>query len=361
MSLHDFFSADYVSARAKFRAACAEAGLKVESLVNPETGMRGEELATDIVWIGPPEAEKVLFTNSATHGVEGLYGTGCQVGWLREGHWRALPEGVAMIMVHAINPYGFSWLRRVNEDNIDINRNFLDFTRPLPENPGYAEIAPTLAPRHWDDETAARTRRALDAFAEKVGRRAASAAISGGQHTHPDGLFYGGVRPTWSNGVIAYVAGRYLKHARHLAVIDFHTGLGPHGYSELICRHPPGSPALELARRWWGEAVTSPAAGQSDSPVIEGNLRMSFARLCPTARSVAIAIEVGTEDWRDVELSLIGDNWLHLHGDVRGREAARVKAAIRRAFYPDTDAWRAQCYPRAVEIQQQALAGLAAL
>ena len=54
MSIHDHFSPDYVTARAKFRAACAEAGLKTERFLNPETGMQGEDLTTDAVWIGPP-------------------------------------------------------------------------------------------------------------------------------------------------------------------------------------------------------------------------------------------------------------------------------------------------------------------
>ncbi|MGE0660000.1 MAG: M14 family metallopeptidase [Reyranellaceae bacterium] len=360
-SLHKHFSPDYVTAREKFRNACAEAGLKTERLLNPETGMLGEDLTTDVVWIGPPDAERVLLTNSATHGVEGLYGSGCQVGFLREGHWKNLPSGVAMLVIHAINPYGFSWLRRVNEDNVDLNRNFLDFTQPLPQNPGYAGIHPVLAPPHWNPQIAKSVRTNLEEFSFRVGRREAAAAISAGQHTHPDGLFYGGIRPTWSNGVIAYLAARYLKRMKHMVVVDFHTGLGPYGHSELICRHPVDSVALKRARQWFGADVTSPAAGESDSPVIEGNLRMSFNRHCPGSEFTAFAIEVGTRDWRDVEMSLIADNWLHNYGEPRGQGAAPIKAAIRDAFYPDEDSWREKCYPRALEIQKTALAGLAGI
>jgi hypothetical protein len=358
MSIHDHFSPDYVTARAKFRGACADAGLKTERFLNPETGMQGEDLTTDAVWIGPPDAERVLLTNSATHGVEGLYGTGCQVGFIRDEHWKNLPANTAVLIVHAINPYGFSWLRRVNEDNIDLNRNFLDFTKPLPHNPGYAGIHPVLTPEKWDDNTAKEVRAKLEAFSDKVGRREASAAISAGQHSHADGLFYGGIRPSWSNGVIAYLAARYLKRMKHMVVIDFHTGLGPYGHSELICRHAVDSMALKRARQWFGKDVTSPAAGESDSPVIEGNLRMSFNRHCPGAEFTAFAIEVGTRDWRDVEMSLIADNWLHNHGEPRGQGAAKIKAAIRDSFYPDETAWREKCYPRALEIQQIALKGL---
>jgi len=58
-------------------------------------------------------------------------------------------------------------------------------------------------------------------------------------------------------------------------------------------------------------------------------------------------------------MSVIADNWLHLRGDVFSPLGQAIKAQIRAAFYPDNDDWRNLCYPRAVEIQRQALAGLA--
>jgi hypothetical protein len=93
--------------------------------------------------------------------------------------------------------------------------------------------------------------------------------------------------------------------------------------------------------------------------VIEGNLRMGIARFCPQAVTVACAIEVGTIPSPEVRLSVIADNWLHLRGNVFSPQGQAIKAQIRAAFYPDSDDWRAACYPRAVDIQQQALQGLA--
>ena len=78
----------------------------------------------------------LLVTISATHGVEGFCGSGAQVDWLTLGGPEQLPAGVAALMVHAINPHGFAWLRRVTEEGVDLNRNFVDFTAPLPENAG---------------------------------------------------------------------------------------------------------------------------------------------------------------------------------------------------------------------------------
>ena len=361
MSHHDHFSPDYQTARDKFRTACGEAGIAVTSWLHPLRGMQGEELATDTAWIGPKTASRVLVTCSATHGVEGHYGSGCQVGFLREGHHRNLPADTAILLVHATNPYGFSWTRRVNEDNIDINRNFIDFGKPVFENGLYLELAGLLAPQTWDAAVEARTRDALAAYVAKVGVAGFGKAVVAGQRTHPNGLFFGGISPCWSNRTIGKIVPHYLEDASHVCVLDFHTGLGPSGYSEMICRHPPGSEALALARRWFGDAVTSPAAGESDSPVIEGNLRMAFVRLLPEAVVVASAIEVGTLPADEVNMALIADNWLHIHGDAHSEQGRAIRQRVRDAFYGDRDDWRDACYPRAVEIQKQALAGLAAV
>ena len=359
-SPYPHFSTDYAAARTAFRAACESAGAAVESWPHPLKGVHGEALATDAAWLGPRDAVRVLVLTSGTHGVEGFYGSGCQVGWLREGHWRILPAGCAVLLVHATNPHGFSWLRRVNEDNIDINRNFLDFEHKLPANPGYFDIARLLTPTEWNAEVEEKTQAALRDWGQKVGRRAAAQALAAGQHTHPNGLFYGGTGPSWSHRTMATVAAHYLEHVERLCVLDLHTGLGPSGYSEMICRHPPGSPMLARARDWFGDAVTSPASGESESPVIEGNLRMAFAHFLPDAEVVASAIEVGTFGTDEVTAALIGDHWLHIHGDPASAQGRAIKARIRRAFYPDTDEWRAECYPRAQEIFRQAMAGLAA-
>ena len=61
-------------------------------------------------------------------------GTGRYAEWLGA---RALPADTGALLVHAINPYGFAWTRRVNEDNADLNRNFRDFAMPAPVSPAY--------------------------------------------------------------------------------------------------------------------------------------------------------------------------------------------------------------------------------
>ena len=98
------FGSDYPDARGKFLAAAKAAGAALEAVVNPNRGPDGGELATDVAWIGPRDAERVLVMLSGTHGVEGFCGSGAQVDWLTRGEWANLPAGTAAMLVHAVNP-----------------------------------------------------------------------------------------------------------------------------------------------------------------------------------------------------------------------------------------------------------------
>ena len=118
MNPASFFSPDYATARAKFLAAAKAAGGEVVTYPHPLKGPKDEDLATDAVRIGPKDAHRYLVMNTATHGVEGFCGSGAVVGTLTERLDRELPPGVALLLIHAINPHGFAWIRRVTEDKI---------------------------------------------------------------------------------------------------------------------------------------------------------------------------------------------------------------------------------------------------
>jgi hypothetical protein len=350
---------DYAHARIAFLDAATRRGARIESVAHPRQGLHGEALATDLAWIGPPDAARVVLSLSGTHGVEGLHGSACQRAALAGPLADRLPADTALAFVHAVNPYGFSWLRRVDHENIDVNRNFVDFTAP-PVNPDYAGVHPLLVPDEWGTAALGRLRADLDAAVARLGRQGMARAISGGQYTHPDGLFYGGGAPCWSHRTIADLLSRTLRKAAAVCVLDHHTGLGPAGHTELICRHAPGSRELALARAWWGADVTSPASGESVSVVLGGNLREAVAGWSPRAATVvAIALEVGTTPAETVLTALVADNWLHRRDDPRSALGERIRGQVRAAFFLDDAAWLTSTVARAQTVLAQALDGLA--
>lgn len=335
--------ADYLGARSRFLEAAGSAGATVSSEVLTERGPAGEELALDLAWIGDHDAPDVVLMVSGTHGVEGYAGSMCQTRWLESGGAAARPDDVAVALLHAFNPYGFAWVRRVNEDNVDVNRNFVDFDEPtgLPANPGYDELAEHLAPAEITPEALAAADEKLLAWAGVHGFEALQEAASGGQYRHPDGLFYGGAAPVRSRRVLEEFAAERLVGRRRVVALDLHTGLGERGEVELICPHPPGSPGLARAEAWWGDRVASNAGGESVSAELHGEWLTALPRLAVGAEVSAIALEWGTVDGISVLQALRADNWLHHHGDPTGPDAPAIKARLREAFAPDAPDWAA--------------------
>src|SRR5215468_4541403 len=107
MLIHDCFGADYTDARARFLAAAKDAGARIATYQHPLRGPGKERLFTDVARLGPDTAQRLLVTMSATHGVEGFCGSGCQVATFRTLRGTELPADTALVQIHAINPHGF--------------------------------------------------------------------------------------------------------------------------------------------------------------------------------------------------------------------------------------------------------------
>ncbi len=362
MSATGFFAATYSEARTKFLDACAEKGLAVEHRIHPERGREGEELATDVARVGPDDASHVLFTMSATHGVEGFCGSGAQTGALRTGLYDDLPEGLAVVLIHAINPHGFSWLRRVTNENVDLNRNHVDHAEPYPANEGYDRLRDAICPREWSSEAQADATAILDDYARAHGKFALQAAISAGQYNHPEGLFFGGNVTTWSAATLASVVAQHAAGVRHLAFIDYHTGLGPYGYGELISDQELDHPGHANLVEWLGvDQVTSTNDGSSTSAQLTGTNSSCIAAAAPHASLSMVTLECGTSPVDQVLEALRADCWLHNYGNLDSDQGRQIKAEIRRCFYPDADDWKDLVWVRASHTERKMIAGLASL
>jgi hypothetical protein len=354
------FGADYQAARTSFLAAARAADATVETIGHPERGPDGGALATDVAWIGPRDAECVMVMLSATHGVEGFCGSGAQVDWLQRGEARRLAPNMAALLVHAVNPHGFAWLRRVTHENIDLNRNWIDFDRPLPENPQYEKLRTAILPSDWSDASQAECKRVLDAYAAEHGAAALQQALTGGQYSQPAGIFYGGREPSWSRRTQTAIFAHYLGHARQVAMLDYHTGLGPWGFAEQICTSARDTQEYRRAARCFGVGVVSLASGDSSSAQLSGDSLTAALSLLPHAEVTAIAMEYGTLPLGMMIDALRADAWLHAHGDPASPQGRQIKRQIRDAFYGDADDWKGMVAGQSLLATRQAIAGFVA-
>lgn len=341
MPAPDRLATTYAESRDWFLAAATDASARITTHPHPLTGPDGGTLAIDTAEWGPPGASEVTLVVSGTHGIEGFCGSALQSRWttahgdlLRSG----LPDDRRLVLVHALNPFGFAWSRRVNEENVDLNRNFVDWRVEPPHNDGYDALAELLVPGTWDAATQQRTSEALLGFAADLGVVGLQQAITAGQYRHPTGVFYGGDGPTWSNAWLTQWFAQRLRACERLCIIDLHSGLGAWGEGEYIVHHPSGHPAFERASALW-PTVASSADGESVSVLLSGDWLDHVESLVPNVEITSAALEFGTIDPISVLQALRSDAWLWAHGDPRSTAGDAVRAQVRTAFADDDPAW----------------------
>jgi Protein of unknown function (DUF2817) len=354
------FSASYGEARRKFVDAARGAGATVFEYRQPVLkGPHGEALCLDVAVAGPEDAERVLVAGSGTHGIEGYSGSAAQIAWLLEGRVQRLPKKTAMVLFHAHNPWGFAHKARGTEENVDLNRNFVDHAKPYPPNPGYADVHPIVTPENWSDASVAEIFRGLDAYRQKVGEKAFSTAFNGGQYSHADGVYFGGHREQWANYAFREAVLKHVAHARHAAIIDLHTGIGPWMEHIYLCFHRDGSPARKRARDWWGERAVN-LAGVTHKALADyqGVLTDAFAAMLPKAEVTCIVVEFGTLKREEVQRANMAGRWLRYHGAKNPALARKVHEQFCEAFYPSDPQWRAAVLEQSAEIFERGIKGI---
>ena len=357
----------YRTLRDQFLAAANGAGATLTEYPHPLKGPFGEPLSTDVAVLGDPGAKRLLIALSGTHGVEGFYGSGCQIKWLQALGKRSLPADVAVVMIHLINPWGTAWLRRVNEDNIDLNRNHLNFDHALPANQAYAALHEIYACTQLQGPERDRADAMLEAQISECGWPAVMSIVEGGQHRHPDGLFYGGLAPSWSNRTLHQIIQKHVSHAEVAMCFDLHTGAGEYGHPMLLTITEAAYPALADAQGLYGPWLYTLHTGADTlsetgvAATATGYTSQALINALPNVRLMPFVIECGTYPGAEVHRHLRDDHWLHLHGNPSDDVGRGIKLNLLEQFYPADSDWQAMVWLRTCQIWERALSALPAI
>jgi hypothetical protein len=348
------FPADYSHARKGLRLLAKRSSLLRDTLAFPVEDAAGEDdepLSTEIIWLGPRSAQNLVVLISATHGVEGFVGAAVQSDLMLrlEQNYR-LPGNTAVLIIFALNAYGFSRCRRCDEAGIDLNRNFIDFDSPPPANDGYERLQEAIY-----CEDGAQRHRLFEAFRQQWGQTAYEIAISGGQYTDPYGPFYGGRAPAHGRKVVEQLIAHYQLDRFRLAVVDIHSGLGPYAHGELINDHPIGSNGFRVANQWYGASAASPAAGDSSSVSKLGLLDYRWHELM-AQHGCYVTLEFGSYRTQDLFDVVLQDHRSWKSGNSRAISASA--AAMKAHFCPADVYWRELVLVKSRQVIQQAIEGL---
>jgi hypothetical protein len=350
-------------ARGRFCDAARATGLRQEKLLVDVPKPDGSDLSIDVAFAGSERPSRVLIVTSGLHGVEGFFGSAIQVALLEDVLRRdGVPSGVAIVLVHALNPFGFSKIRRFDDKNIDLNRNFLlrgDEFKGCPDR--YAELDWLLNPR--------RPSRRFDPFPilsslaiARYGLDAVMQAVAGGQYEYEHGLFFGGKGPSRTQTLLKEHLPRWVGGAERVMHIDFHTGIGRWADHKLLLVK-----AMEDRRSWLAEVFgadklestsrSTPASGRRKAPFeARGDSITWCSREALRDQDyVGIGAEFGTYSILSVLAALRAENQAHHWGEPHSPSTVRAKARLKEVFVPEDPAWRSATLAKGVEILKHAM------
>ncbi|TXS05051.1 DUF2817 domain-containing protein [Streptomyces sp. col6] len=322
---------------------------EVERIPHGGESPDGDRLTLDVALLGPSDAERCVIVSSGLHGVEGVAGSAIQRAWLAGAH----ESSTRIVMIHLLNPFGFAWQRRVDGDNIDLNRNFLLVDEKFAGSPpGWPDVVPWLVPRRpagrWDPLLP----KALTAAA-RMGRKAVFQAISGGQYETPEGLFYGGSGPATLQEVLREGLPRWTSGARHVLHLDIHTGLGRSGGLQLLLPRREGTQeADELVRRFGPDA--RPALEKPRHYRVQGGLGSWCEELLPEKSYTLCGAEFGTVSALEVIAALHQENRAWFHGHREDSSSVWARTRLAHAFAPTSPVWRERVLKRGLHLIDQA-------
>lgn len=339
----EYFSEDYSTARRRFLTKGYALRADLSQLQLGLTAPDNSPLSIDVAWIGTTSPARVLIHSSGLHGIEGFAGSAIQLALMDQ--CSSLPSDGAVLLVHTLNPFGMAWLRRFNENNVDLNRNF--------HTPGAGRPTTSEAYRRLGTFLNPRSPPRVDFFYARAtyyvlrfGLGLMKQALAEGQYEFPNGLFFGGTQLEKGPALYQSWLASHLNSIDRGFAIDVHTGLGKWGQESLFLRRAPSNDS-SLAERL-GRHLAADAAEEGVGYEVRGGYAHCFDVLPKHVRMHVVTQEFGTYPSLQVLHALREENrWQH-YGD--GSITHPAKLRLKEIFAPVASPWRRKVIEHGVSL-----------
>lgn len=351
--MESFFLDDFDSCRAAFKTLARKAVRHFPRSERSRIPVRQSQEPIDALLLrrGRKPSRKLVILSSGVHGVEGFAGSAVQRKLLTDMLSGALPVSCDVLFLHGINPYGFRNLRRVNESNVDLNRNFYFRKEKIPQkerNHGYRRLVSFLNPEHpftfWWLEFSVHLLR-FGGLLLRLGPRAFVDSVVNGQFEYKRGIYYGGKRP---QPVVKHLR-RYFRAAlsdyQEILLLDIHTGYGEKDGLVFIQNAAPGSAEDRNISRIAGDL---PLMRETTNGFYRtaGDFTDFPGRVFPEKVIYPLTLEIGTTGNMNLRGAItssflvVAENRIHHHGSVFASNRLKVKERFLRLFYPSRAEWK---------------------
>lgn len=308
----------------------------------------------------------IVFT-SGIHGIEGYGGSAMIDVFIHEYINQLDTTNTGIMLVHAINPWGMKYYRRYNENNVDLNRNFLyDWSSfDLNANPSYDELTGFF---QKDRKVGNMTFNEITFYSKLIyhllvnGSDTIETALLSGQYNYPEGVYFGGTEDQPSTVQMKKVINNiFNSDYNNIVHIDLHTGYGPRYQMSIFSSISETMTEAEARDTFQYPQVFTPDS--DEFYVTTGDITDYFYKLqqheYPNKNVYSTTFEFGTlgdslissiKSLKDT----IDENQLFWNGSTNHISKQIIENRYMKMFYPSEVKWRT----KAVQDFKQALVGV---
>lgn len=363
--MRSYFCQDYFDSQNRFRELVTEAGGALERYEHPSAkGPEDQPLAVDVAVFGAQGAEKVFFNVNGVHGTEAFPGAAAQLQLIQSGRLSKLDSDVCAVLVHNINPWGWAHYCQRNEDQLDLNRNFVNFDQPPESDELHDDIEKAISSDDISFERLADAWQQVLKVSDTYGQARFEKALMVGQYRAANGLKFGGFAAAWSNTVLRQLADQYLSQAQKVAYLDWHTGLGDYGEVYELPMTTPGSQGWQKTIEMWGKAQVERGsgglmtAGEGDDAAVadvNGAAIQAVVDVIGNAQLAGGVVEFGTVSFDMIAQAVILDFWVMRAANDTKQDLRAWKSIVRAMFAPRDPHWEASVLRHAAAINDRML------
>ena len=309
------------------------------------------DLSIDWLWAYAQKKETLVIISTAEHGIEGYVGYALMKIFIEEFAPRLNTQNTGLLLIHGLNPWGMKHHRKVNENSVDLNRNFVfDGNFDPAINPEFHLVKNLINPQRHIESFALEsvrfwvgTIKAILTMSIKTSTKASTL----GQHHTPNGFFYGGTSHQEGTIVAMELYRRALEEYRSVIQIDMHTGYGPRDQMSIIMSPLDPMTSEETSRKFNYPLVLKINAEEFYD--ISGDMAAYYYKLrneyFPDKKLFACGFEFGTfgssllARIRSLR-AMVFENQLHWHGAKNGQIAHQVHSEFEELYFPSETKWR---------------------
>ena len=326
-----------------------------------------EDLSIDVINAPAEDSnDKLLILTSGEHGIEGYLGSALINLFCEEFINSLDPKNTGILLVHAINPYGMKYHRKSNENNVDINRNFVADWNTLDSqlNSDYKKAVSFFQPSSRYGAAVLENLKLAAGFLKaikSIGISSVERAITLGQYEFEKGLYYGGTGFEPSTLYMKRLYETIPAQYKSVVHLDLHTGYGPANDMSIVNSRYEKRTSEQLKELFGYPQILKTDAQEFyeiNGDMIDYMYKL-FSSSFPEKHLYSTTFEFGTIGDRTIDSLktlkiIINENRLNFFGASSEKNAAKIKAEIDMLYAPKDTAWR----ENAAEKFRQAASGV---